>query len=190
MTKNSIIQSSDHSVTGRTGKRAFGLALLCALSLSACGYHVAGSASRLPKEVHSIAIPGFTNRTQTYKVEQLLTASVVREFLTRTKYRIVNQADSSADATLSGEVLTTQIAPVTYDSSTGRASSALIAVTARVKLVDRHGKVLFDQPNYVFRDQYQVSRELSSFFEEESPAMDRLSRDFARTLVSDILEAF
>jgi hypothetical protein len=59
-----------------------------------------------------------------------------------------------------------------------------------VSLVDRKGTILFDNPNYTFREQYQVSRELTSFFEEDSPAVDRLSRDFARTLVSNILEAY
>lgn len=170
--------------------RRTALALLLVLALAACGYHVAGRASRLPTTVHVIAIPGFINTTQTYRIEQTLTGAVVREFLTRTQYRIANQVDDSADAVLNGTVLTTQIAPVTYDSRTGRASTALVTVTAKVQLVDRKGKVLFDQPNYTFREQYQVSRELSSFFEEDSPAFDRLSRDFARTLVSNILEAF
>ncbi len=170
--------------------RTKGLTLLLLLPLAACGYHVAGRASRLPATVHVIAIPGFANATQTYRIEQTLTGAVVREFLTRTQYRIANQVDDSADAVLRGTVLTTQIAPVTYDSRTGRASTALVTLTAKVQLVDRNGKVLFEQPNYTFREQYQVSRELSSFFEEDSPAFDRLSRDFARTLVSNILEAF
>ena len=56
--------------------------------------------------------------------------------------------------------------------------------------VDRSGRVLFENPYYVFREQYQVSQELTSFFEEDSPALVRLSRDFARTLVSDVLEGF
>lgn len=164
--------------------------LLLALVPAGCGYHVAGRASRLPASVHTLAIPGFTNQTQTYRIEQMLTAAVVREFITRTHYRIANEAGESADAILRGAVTKTEVAPVTYDSRTGRASTALVTVNARVSLVDRDGKVLFEQPNYVFREQYQVSRELSSFFEEESPALERLSRDFARTLVSNILEAF
>lgn len=166
------------------------LVFVAAIALAGCGYHVAGKASRLPGEVHAIAVPAFTNQTQTYRIEQMLSAAVVREFLTRTKYRIVNQADPSADATLRGTVVSTQIVPETYDSTTGRASTALVTLTVKVSLVDRKGKVLFEQPNYVFRDQYQVSRELSSFFEEESPALERMSRDFARTLVSNVLEAF
>ena len=60
----------------------------------------------------------------------------------------------------------------------------------KVSLTDRQGKVLFENPSYVFHEQYEVSRELSSFFEEDTAAMGRLSRDFARTLVSSILEGF
>jgi hypothetical protein len=57
-------------------------------------------------------------------------------------------------------------------------------------LSDRSGKVLYQNPAYVFREQYEVSQDLGSFFEEDSPAFRRLSQDFARTLVSDILEGF
>jgi hypothetical protein len=42
----------------------------------------------------------------------------------------------------------------------------------------------------VFRDQYQLSNDLSTFFEEDTPTLQRMSRDFARTLVSNILEGF
>jgi outer membrane lipopolysaccharide assembly protein LptE/RlpB len=166
------------------------LLLVLALASAGCGYHRAGHAAKLPPDLKTIAIPAFVNHTHTYKVEQVLTAAVVREFLSRTNYRIANQAADSADATLRGDVLTTELAPLTYDSHTGRASSALITVTMKVQLVDRQGKVLYQNQNYTFREQYQVSREISSFFEEDTPALDRLSRDFARTLVSNVLEAY
>jgi outer membrane lipopolysaccharide assembly protein LptE/RlpB len=164
--------------------------LVACLLLPGCGYHTTGHAVRLPQNVHSIAIPAFTNQTQSYRVEQLLTAAVVREFVTRTRFHILNENSAGADATLHGTVLTTELAPLTYDSQTGRASTALVTVTMRVSLVDNKGTVLYDNPNYTFREQYQVSRELSSFFEEDAPAMERLSRDLARTLVSNILEAY
>ena len=66
----------------------------------------------------------------------------------------------------------------------------LVTVSMKVVLTDRQGKVLFENPAYLFREQYEVSRELSSFFQEDSPALERLSRDFARTLVSNVLEGF
>jgi len=163
---------------------------LILLFSAACGYHTAGHAVILPANVHTIAIPAFVNRTQTYKIEQRLTAAVVQEMVTRTRYHILNDASDSADATLRGTVISTSTSPLTYDSQTGRASSALVVVTVRVTLTDRQGKVLYENPSYLFRDEYQVSRELSSFFEEDSPALERLSREFARTLVSNVLEGF
>jgi outer membrane lipopolysaccharide assembly protein LptE/RlpB len=171
--------------------RLFITALLFSMLLTVnCGYHTTTHYVRLPDSVHTIAVPAFTNQTRNYRVEQVLTSAVVREFVTRTKFRIISEPGDDADATLQGIVTTMQLAPLTYDSQTGRASSALVTVTMSVSLVDRKGTVLFDQPNYTFREQYQVSRELTSFFEEDSPAVDRLSRDFARTLVSNILEAY
>jgi outer membrane lipopolysaccharide assembly protein LptE/RlpB len=160
------------------------------LATSGCGYHTAGHNVTLPTNVKTLAIPSFVNQSQTYRIEQTLTAAVVREFTTRTHYQILHEASDAADATLSGTILTTSTAPLTYDSRTGRAESILVVVSMKVSVVDRQGQVLFQNPAYVFREQYQVSQELSSFFEEDSPAMGRLSRDFARTLVSSVLEGF
>jgi outer membrane lipopolysaccharide assembly protein LptE/RlpB len=164
------------------------LGLVCLAA--GCGYHTVGRANRLPANVRTIAIPGFKNQTQTYRIEQMLTAEVVREFISRTKFQVVNSASDTSDATLSGSVVSAVASPLTYDANTGRASSAVVTVTMKVSLTDRSGRVLFENPNYTFREQYQVAREIASFFDEETPALQRMSRDFARTLVSDILEAY
>ena len=164
------------------------LATVCALA--GCGYHTAGHATRLPASVRSIAVPVFVNRTLTYRIEQMLTRDVVRELIGRTHYRISNDAGESADAVLKGTVISAQAQPLTYDAQTGRISSAIVTVSMKVSLVDHNGHTFFENQNYTFRQQYQVSREVASFFEEETPALQRMSEDFARTLVSDIMEAF
>lgn len=172
--------------------------LVLLLASAGCGYHTAGHAVQLPQNVQTISIPAFVNETNTYRIEQMLTASVVREFTTRTHYRILNNPGENADATLRGTVLSTSASPLAYDSNTGQAASLLIVVGMRVSLTDRQGRVLYQNPAYLFREQYEVSsnaqrgttQSLTSFFEEDSPAFRRLSQDFARTLVSNILEGF
>jgi len=159
-------------------------------AMSGCGYHTAGHATRIPAGVRVIAVPVFVNQTQTYRIEQMLTRDVVREFIGRTHYQIANDAGQSSDAVLKGTVLSAQASPLTYDAQTGRISSAVVTVSMKVSLADHSGHILFENQNYTFRQQYQVSREVTSFFEEETPALQRMSQDFARTLVSDILEAF
>jgi len=164
--------------------------LLLLATSAGCGYHTAGHAVQLPENVKTIAVPAFVNETTTYRIEQLLTSSVMREFTTRTHYRLLSDPGEAADATLHGTVLSASSSPLTYNIATGQAASVLVVVSVRVSLTDRTGKVLYQNPSYLFREQYEVSQDLTSFFEEDSPALRRLSQDFARTLVSNILEGF
>jgi Lipopolysaccharide-assembly len=159
------------------------------LAASGCGYHVVGRASTLPAGAHTIAIPAFANRTTTYRIEQILTESVVREFNARTKYRVVSEP-GGADLSLQGEVTAISSGAVLFDPTTGRATTVLVTVNLRVALQDRAGKILYQNNNFVFRQPYAISIDIPSFFQEEGPALDRMSRDFAAQLVSDVLENF
>jgi outer membrane lipopolysaccharide assembly protein LptE/RlpB len=160
------------------------------LAAAGCGYHTAGHAVLLPENVKTIAIPAFVNQSTRYRIEQILTASVVREFTTRTHYQLLNDPTEAADATLHGTVTGVSSSPLTYNTATGQVATVLIGVSVKISLIDRHGKVLYENPSYVFREQYEVSQDLSSFFEEDSPAFRRVAEEFARTLVSNILEDF
>jgi len=166
------------------------LPVLMLLGSTGCGYHTGGHAAQLGENVTTIAIPGFKNETLTYRIDAMLTSSVVHEFITRTRYHIINDPSDNPDATLRGTVLSTTATPLTYDTASGRVASVLVVVSIKVALTDRYGKVLYQNPAYLFREQYEVSQDLASFFQEDSPAFQRLSRDFARTLVANILEGF
>jgi outer membrane lipopolysaccharide assembly protein LptE/RlpB len=170
--------------------RGVALAVLLSFLGAGCGYHTAGHAVTIPDNVRTVAIPAFVNQTQTFKIEQMLTAAVIREFITRTHYHVVNQVNDDADAVLHGTVLATYTTPLTYDSQTGRAASVMVVVSMKVALVDKQGKAIYQNPSYLFREQYEVPRDINSFFEEDTPAFQRLSRDFAQSLVSNILEGF
>ena len=159
--------------------------------LAGCGYHASGNAVRLPDNVHTIYVPMFANITQTFRVEQVMTAAVVKELRSRTNFRVITSNDNeAADATLRGIVNYTSNSPLTYDSVTGRISSSLITIGMKVALVDKSGKVIWENNNYTFREQYQVSRDSASFFDEADPAFLRVATEFAKSLVSNILEAY
>jgi len=59
------------------------VALGLVLTVSGCGYHTVGSKVELPQNIRTIAIPGFVSQSQTFRIEQLLTDAVVREFNAR-----------------------------------------------------------------------------------------------------------
>jgi outer membrane lipopolysaccharide assembly protein LptE/RlpB len=166
------------------------LTAISLLSLSGCGYHTLGAASHLPPEVHTLSVPVFATRTEAYHTETAMTEAVIREFATRTRFRVTPDEGPDADAVLRGTILKEYVAPLTYNSSTQQSSSFLITMVVSVTLTGRGGKVLYENKNYVFRQQYQSTMDLPTFLQEDPAAVERLSREFARQLVADVLEGF
>ena len=158
--------------------------------LSGCGYRVAGRTDPLPKSIHVIAVPALGNKTTSYRIEQRLTAATVHEFLAKTTYRVVSDP-ANGDAVLRGEVLSLEAVPLLFDTLTGRATTMLVSVKCEVTFEEREtGKVLYHTDNFLFRNQYEISTDVKSFFEEQDPALDRLAQDFAARLVAAVTGNF
>src|SRR5579863_4475874 len=158
--------------------------------LSGCGYHVAGRTDALPPSIHVIAVPALENATTSYRIEQKLTAATVHEFLAKTPYKVVSNPEDG-DAVLRGKVLSLEAVPLLFDTTTGRATTMLVTVKCEVTLTERSTqKVLYHTDNFVLRNEYEISTDLKSFFEEQDPALDRLAQDFAARLVAAIVENY
>jgi hypothetical protein len=168
----------------------FAAALGLMLAGAGCGYHVAGRGADLPKTWRTISVPVFVNHTLHYRLDQIFTEAVVRDLEARTTYRIVPDP-KSADAELLGQMMSIEAVPVLYDTTSGRATTMLVTVHAKVSLEDvATKKIIYRDNNLVFRDEYELSSDPKTFFDEESPALDRMARSFAAQVVSGILENF
>jgi outer membrane lipopolysaccharide assembly protein LptE/RlpB len=163
-------------------------AALALLASSGCGYHTLGAATHLPPDVKTLAVPVFTTRTDSNGTETALTEAVVRELITRTRFRVTTGPGSDADAVLHGTILKQAVMPLTYNATTQQSSSFVITIVASVTLTAQDGRVLYENKNYTYREQYQSSTDLPTFIQEDPAAIQRLSREFAKQLVADILE--
>lgn len=169
---------------------AFALCAIAVASLTGCGYHVSGTSPSLPEDWKTIAIPAFKNDTTSYRIEQRFTAAVIRQFLERTKYHIT-QDTQNADAVFHGEVVSIEASPVIFDAATGQVTTMAVTIHTKVSLIENKSeKVVYHNDDVVFRDEYQISTDVQSFFQEEGPAIERMSRDFAAQLVSNVTENF
>lgn len=172
-------------------RRSWIAPLACALlCLSGCGYHTPGAAAHLPPNMKSLSVPVFATQTVANGTNIAMTEAVIREFASRSQFRVTPRDDADADAILHGNILNESIRPLTFNSQTQQSSSFLVTVVASVKVTDRQGKVIYSNNNYVFRQQYQATTNLPTFVEEDPAAIARLSRDFARQLVADVMEGF
>jgi hypothetical protein len=166
------------------------LVTLAALGASGCGYSLAGRGSFLPAYIQTIGIPLFVNRTPFVTVEQLLTEKVRVEFQSRGRYNV-----APTDA---GVVLGIGAVPAGFTDAQ-LATRYRFTVNVSVKFDDvKQQKTLWENPALSFSDEYDLQSRLNlgggfdvtAFLEQERAAMERLSADFARSVVSSILEAF
>jgi outer membrane lipopolysaccharide assembly protein LptE/RlpB len=158
------------------------------LALSGCGYHTLGAATHLPPDLKTLSVPVFATRTEAYHTETVMTEAVIREFAARTRYRVTPKETPEAGAVLHGTILKEVVTPLTYNSSTQQSSSFLVTIVVSVTLNSADGQVLYENKNYVFREQYQSTTDLTTFIQEDPAAVQRVSRAFARQLVADVLE--
>lgn len=161
------------------------------LLLLGCGYHTPQRSEHLPPSITSIDVPVFQTNVTNYNTEVAFTRAVVQELTTRTQDRITeSDRPLSADAILRGTILTETYTPLTFNSETGQSSSYLITITAAVSLTAADGTVLYKNDHFLYRAQYQATADLSTFIQEDSPAVQRMAHEFAAALVSEMLEGF
>ena len=163
--------------------------LILAAFLPACGYRLSGRSVALPEGVEAVGIPTFINQTNRPDLEQRITEQVTAEFSTRGRIRIL-AGEEGADAVLLGTILTYTTNPVVI-SEQGRASRYEIRITASVVLREaKTDRLLWEDDHFLFRGQYDVPATTEAFVDQEIVAIDEVARDFARSVVTSILEGF
>ena len=169
--------------------------LAASVGAASCGYALTGRGSFLPSYIKILGIPMFINATPYQAVEQLFTQQVRVQFQSSGRYTVV-PTDLGADGIVRGEILSIQATPAGL-SDAQLASRYRFTVVVKVKFEDvKQGKTLWENPSLSFSDEYELStpgsagRDASAFMGQERAALDRMSQDFARSVVSAILEAF
>jgi len=156
------------------------------LLLPSCGYRLANKKLN-NGQGRTIAVPTFTNRTTTYRIEQRLTDAVRRELIRRTRFHVSPQA--TGDVVMAGEVLSYTAVPIIFNEQ-GRGSSYSILVDLYIRLTDaKTGAVLFQNDRWTFREVFELAQNSGDFVPEDSAALERLARRFASSLVASVLRA-
>lgn len=171
-------------------------ASVVALAASAgCGYALAGRGNALPAHIRLIGIPEFENATVYPELERIVTESVRTEFSSRGRFRVQPEA-GGVDAILTGRITRLELQPATLTSSL-QASRYIVNLVVSVEFRDQtnNNEVLWSNPAMTFRDEFDVPASASGLdptlaFRQDLNAVDRLAKNFARTAVTSILEAF
>ena len=173
----------------RGGRARLAIAIAASAAASACGYRLSGTGSFLPKDIKTIVVAPFENRSSRSEIDVRTTEAVARELSRRGGIKVIADR-GDANGLLEGVITDFRTTPVQFNSQ-GRATRLETAVVLRSSLRDLStGQLLWSQSNLVFRDQYDVQQTDVNYFDLETLAMDALARGAAQTLVNSIMEGF
>ena len=168
--------------------------LLAVLAAPGCGYSLAGRGSFLPDYIRTIGVPQFVNGTPIYDVDRRVSERIRGELAGRGKYRI-DATTTGVDAVLSGVITSLTVSPTSFNQQQ-TASRYVLVLTAAVEFKDvKTGKVMWSNPAMSFREEFDVTNtteitDASVYLNSDANALDRIANEFARSLISALLEAF
>lgn len=169
---------------------AVGLAGLVALASFGCGYHLTSKGSNLPAHVKSIGVPPFRNQTSRPELGQRITENVIAELVARGRYDVSSET-RGVDAVLTGTVLSWTARPVQLAEGEGDAERVSVTLEASVLFDDRVlQRVTWKQDKYRFTSEYEVIGDPEEYFDTELEAVEEVAEDFARAVVSAVLQGF
>jgi Lipopolysaccharide-assembly len=167
---------------------------LAVLVQSGCGYSLAGRGSFLPAYIKRIGIPLFTNSTTVFDLDRKVTDKVRSEFIGRGKWTVVPD-QTGVDGVLVGTITGVSLTPVAFNNQQ-QATRYALAMTGSVEFKDlQTNKVLWSNPSMAYREEFDVpssrdTLDVTTYFGQDTNALDRLTSEFSRALVSALLEAF
>lgn len=166
------------------------LGLVLAFSLGATECYKPVTRTGLPARIKTIAVPAFQNEAIKYRAEARFTEAVTNEIIRRGRGLRVQSNPENADAVIDGSIKSFAFSGVLLDVR-GRTRVFEVTVVAAVTVRDQtENRVLYDNQNYVFRGEFEFSSDPRTFFNEEDPAVERLARLFAESLVATITSGF
>lgn len=170
-------------------------AVPAAVALPACGYSLAGRGSFLPASIRTIGVPLFVNHTTVFDIERRITERVRSELIGRGRYTVLPDA-TGVDALLSGEILSIALTPAAFNEQQ-QATRYTLTLVAKIEFRDvKANKVLWSAAAMPYNEQYDVvtataqAGDVNAFLGQDVNALERLSTEFARAVISAILEAF
>lgn len=163
------------------------LATVFCLAFCGClGYHVGPVKPYYLRDVHTIAVPTFKNRTLVPRIEVLVTDTVIKQLQQDGTFQVTN--GDKADATLNGEISLIRRVPARSVRGNVLATTEFsLALTVKYSLTGRDGAEVVGAREAVGTTSFFVSSDVTT---DERQALPLATEDLATRLVSQLSEGW
>ena len=158
--------------------------LLLTLSLSACGYQLAGRGGHIPDEIKSVAIPVFENKTMEPVIEEELTPMIIREFIKDSRIKVVDRTE--ADLVLGGSVNSYKESPLSFDQNQ-EVLEYRITVTTHLKITRQKINNIIWEKDIIKSSEYKVSSNVMTTRTSKLLALKEIAKNLSEEVTDRVL---
>jgi hypothetical protein len=157
------------------------------LCLTGClGYRIGPVKPNYLRDVHTLAVPTFGNKTLLPRIEVLVTNTVIKQLQQDGTFRIVGEED--ADATLKADVIRIDRSPARSVRGNVLATTEFnLAMHVKYSLIGRDGKPLAGPAETVGTTSFFVGSDVTT---DERQALPLATDELATRLVSELSEGW
>ena len=167
-------------------KALFTAALACLFLTGCLGYHIGPVKPYYLRDVHTIAVPTFTNRTLVPHIEVLVTDTVIKQLQQDGTFQIAG--DGNADATLTAEI--TRIDRIPARSVRGNVLQTTefnLSMHLKYTVVGSNGTALVPSGEAVGATSFFVGSDVTT---DERQALPLATEDLATRVVRQLSEGW
>jgi len=156
-----------------------------ALLATGCGYSLRGS---LPEHLQTVAVPVLQNRTSVPAIENFMTTALLNAFMTNGRLRVTSV--DRADAILEGDITLYSLQAIAYDAA-ANVRQYRLTLTMNLRFRDvRRNQLLFQRNGYSDRADFAVPATVAETIVASETALQQVSAEIARSVVSFVVERF
>lgn len=159
---------------------------LCCLLLAACGYKFTGGGN-LPRNVQTVFVSVFENRSGTIALENTLTNNMINEFISKRPQALAKQAQ--AEAILTGTIMSVRRGTISR-SGLDQPLERRVTLVIDVKLTDRGGEVIWAGRNVSASQAYAVENDSIATQQNEREALEYITRLLAERVYNRLTDDF
>ena len=172
----------------RSGRKNGVAAVLIAILLAGCGYHMEGGRGSFAPGVQTVFVDVFKNNTSEVNADSIFRTAFNDEIVQNGHFKIASGPEQ-ADAVFRGTILSLQSSTLAYQTSNLSAENRL-TVILRLSFEERAtGKVLWEQGTYTATGDYRVTS-VGATESSRREALTKLADDTAERIYRLMLSDF
>lgn len=157
--------------------------------LFGCGYSFSSRGETIDKNIRTIYVDAFENKTEQGQIENYIRTAFINQFIQNSRFKIAPSA-GAADAIVKGKIVNLHTTPLSHLQNDLAAEERATIVLEVVFQDNASGKILWSSNNMRESVDYALNEDINLLFQARKQALMKLANDMAEKAFNLMMSGF